>query len=227
MITATRIPMTTPTHMTTDARLLTLVQWLSPAFPTGGFAFSHGLESAIADGLVHDDATLEGWLSDCLLYGSGRTDAIWLRLAHASGDIATLNAHARAFAVSHERLREATRQGTAFTLTANAVWGLDMPDDLLLPLAVGHATARAALDADSATALYLHAFTSNLTSAAQRLMPLGQTKAQAVLHRLNASCLALTETTRGATQDDLHSTTFLSDIAAMRHETLQPRLFQS
>ena len=30
--------------------LLTLVQWLSPAFPTGAFAYSHGLEQAVASG---------------------------------------------------------------------------------------------------------------------------------------------------------------------------------
>jgi urease accessory protein len=33
-----------------DADLLTLVQWLSPAFPVGGFAYSHGLEWAISEG---------------------------------------------------------------------------------------------------------------------------------------------------------------------------------
>ena len=29
---------------------LSLIQWLSPAFPTGGFAYSHGLEQAMTDG---------------------------------------------------------------------------------------------------------------------------------------------------------------------------------
>ena len=35
-----------------DADLLTLVQWLSPAFPVGGFAYSHGLEWVISEGQV-------------------------------------------------------------------------------------------------------------------------------------------------------------------------------
>ena len=29
---------------------LTLVQWLSPAFPTGAYAYSHGLEAVISEG---------------------------------------------------------------------------------------------------------------------------------------------------------------------------------
>ena len=44
-------------HMTTtpDATaLLSLVQWLSPAFPTGAFAYSHGLEQAVSVGDVAD-----------------------------------------------------------------------------------------------------------------------------------------------------------------------------
>ena len=34
--------------MHTDA-VLTLAQWLSPAYPVGSFAYSHGLEAAVAD----------------------------------------------------------------------------------------------------------------------------------------------------------------------------------
>ena len=75
--------------------------------------------------------------------------------------------------------------------------------------------------------LYLQGFASNLTSAAQRLMPLGQTQAQRTLSRLAPLCQRLVSDTATATAADLHSNSFLSDIAAMTHETLQPRLFQS
>ncbi|MEE4348227.1 MAG: urease accessory protein UreF, partial [Paracoccaceae bacterium] len=34
--------------------LLTLMQWLSPAYPVGGFSYSHGLEWAVAAGDVTD-----------------------------------------------------------------------------------------------------------------------------------------------------------------------------
>ena len=42
--------------------LLSLIQWLSPAFPTGGYAYSHGLEQAVVDGSLTDAPSLRHWL---------------------------------------------------------------------------------------------------------------------------------------------------------------------
>ena len=67
--------------MTPTRDLLSLIQWLSPAFPTGGFAYSHGLEVVIADGRLRTAADLRLWLTDILRLGAGRQDAILL--AHA------------------------------------------------------------------------------------------------------------------------------------------------
>ena len=92
---------------------------------------------------------------------------------------------------------------------------------------MGFAAARQELDVDLTAALYLHAFTSNLVSAAVRAVPLGQTEGQRVLSALLPICHEIAQDTRDATLDDLSSTAFLSDIAAMRHETLQPRIFRS
>ncbi len=213
-------------RMPIDAKLLTLTQWLSPSFPVGAFAYSHGIEQAIHEGWIKDADDLQAWLQSCLDQGSGRADAIWLRLGFAAEDVALIDAQARAFAASSERLREAERQGAAFCQTVNAVWGYDLPD-LLLPVAVGRAAGQAGLDLDAATSLYLQAFTSNLVAAAMRLMPLGQTAGQQVLTALQPVYMAVAGETQGATADDIYSNAFLSDIAAMRHETLEPRLFQS
>ncbi len=59
-----------------------LMAFLSPAFPTGAYAYSHGLEWAVAAGDVADPPTLLGWLDDLLRHGSGRNDAILLRQAY-------------------------------------------------------------------------------------------------------------------------------------------------
>lgn len=230
MGTGARTAMTTGRRpMPTDPQLMTLVQWLSPAFPVGGFAYSHGLETAIAQGHVQDAATLEEWLEDILRAGSGRSDAIWLWLAHGavtSADLLALDAEARAFIPARHRLAEADKQGAAFVRTLNAVWALDLPP-LLLPLAVGAGAARWDIGVEVVLPLYLQAFVSNLILAAQRLMPLGQTEGQRILSRLGPVCLHVAGQTRGATIADIHSTAFLSDIMAMRHENLQPRVFQS
>ena len=212
--------------MTIDPKTLTLMQWLSPSFPLGSFAYSHGLETAVSQGLVSDAASLTDWLSDVLEHGTGRSDAIWLRLAYASDDLPALNAEATAFQLSRERLREAERQGAAFVSVVNEVWSLNLPP-LLLPLAVGAAAKAQNMQVDLVAALYLQSFLANLVAAAQRLIGLGQTQAQQVVASLQPICSEVAADSTARTIDDIHASAFLSDIMAMRHETLQPRLFQS
>lgn len=212
--------------MPIDAQLLTLTQWLSPAFPTGTFAYSHGIEAAIHAGWITDADGLQDWLRDCVMYGSGRADAIWLRLAYATDHPLDVDAMARAFALSSERLREADRQGAAFVATVNAVWDQALPDSLL-PVAVGRAARVVGLDLEATVCLYLQAFVTNLVSAAMRLSPIGQTRGQTVILNLQDACLAVAQDTQGATQDSIFGNAFLSDISAMTHEPLEPRLFQS
>ena len=205
--------------------LLTLAQWLSPAFPVGAFAYSHGVETAVREGRVADADGLAAWLRDVMAHGSGRSDVVLLSLAYRE-DAAEVDKVARAFQPSAERLREAEQLGAAFARTVRDVWGLDVPD-LLYPVAVGRAAALKALPLQDTAALYAQGFLANLVSAAVRLVPLGQTEGQAVLAGLASECEALGQAAPDFTEDDLANAAFLSDIAAMRHEVLQPRSFQS
>lgn len=221
---ATDAPMTTAT----DARL-TLAQWLSPAYPTGGFAWSHGLETEVAEGRVTDGESFAVWLADILEHGLARADAVLLAEAWRAGsadEIAALDAEARAFAPSAERQAETVEQGAAFARTTAAVWGLDLPP-LAHPVAVGRAAALTGLPLCDTLALYLHAVAASLASAAQRLVPLGQTEAQGAVARLAPLCARLADDAQALARDDLSSAAWAADIAAMRHETLQPRLFRS
>ncbi|TGP66950.1 urease accessory protein UreF, partial [bacterium M00.F.Ca.ET.227.01.1.1] len=91
--------------------LLRLMAWLSPAFPVGGFAYSHGLERAVHDGLVADAAGLASWLETLVEMGSGWNDAVlfaesWRR-AREGSDLAEVAALAEALAGSRERHAEA------------------------------------------------------------------------------------------------------------------------
>ena len=102
--------------------LLRLLAWLSPAFPTGAYAYSHGLEWAVECGDITDGDTLRTWLTDVLIHGSGRNDAILLRHAHRErSNHAALNELAAAIAPSRERRTETLDQGTAF-IAAAAAW---------------------------------------------------------------------------------------------------------
>jgi urease accessory protein len=223
--------MTTITTITDRAGLLHLQAWLSPAFPTGGFAYSHGLEWAIEAGDVTDGDDLFAWVSDVLAHGSGRSDAILLRHAHrSSSDPVALRAIADlalASTPSRERRDEALNQGRAFLL-AVASWLTDpLPDDLPYAVAAGAAAGRHAIPEDATTAAYLQAFAANLISAAVRAVPLGQTTGLRVLAALEPTILATADQTTDATLDDIGGCAFRSDLAAMRHETQYTRLFRS
>jgi urease accessory protein len=214
--------------MRTDHGLLTLAQWLSPAFPVGAFAYSHGLETAIQSGVIGSAQDLQDWLEDVLAHGSGRNDAVLLHAAYCApaAELVHVNDTALAVTASAERVLETQLQGGAFCQTTAAIWGT-MNDDLVYPVAVGAAAARLHLDPTLTAALYLQSFAGNLVSAAVRAVPLGQTEGQRVLAALSPLCVRIADETATATLDDLHSTAFLSDIAAMHHETLQPRIFRS
>ena len=66
--------------MATPTDLLTLSQWFGANFPTGAFAYSHGLEAMAESGAVTDATTFAAWLRDVLERGAGRQDAILLSL---------------------------------------------------------------------------------------------------------------------------------------------------
>lgn len=214
------------TPMTRDG-LLTLMQWLSPAFPISGYAYSHGLEAAIAAGDVTDARALEAWLAEVIAHGSGRVDAVLLLQAMAPGaDHAALGAWACAAAAGRERWEETSRQGAAFTETVNAVAGC-ADDPAPLPVAVGRAAARIGCAAEDVAALYLQAFAGNLVSAAVRFMPLGQTEGQRVLGRLRPVILEAARSASGMSLDEVTSGVPAADLAAIAHEELDVRIFRT
>ena len=67
--------------MADDEAILPLFIWLSPAFPVGSFAYSHGCESVIEAGDIKSNDDLRHWLEASLRFGSARTDALLLAQA--------------------------------------------------------------------------------------------------------------------------------------------------
>ncbi len=213
-------PIRTPTDP-----ILTLAQWLSPGFPIGAFAYSSGLEQAIADKVV-TPATVEDWLSDMLRDGNGATDALLIRAAANGTDPHEVDQIARAFCASRERLLEIDAQGAAFCDQLRANWGIDATD-LTYPVALGVGIKHLELPLTMAVQMYLHAWVAAVVAACQRLMALGQTEAQRIVAALSPHCSEIAEQTETGTLDDLTSQSFAADIAAMRHETLSPRIFRT
>lgn len=210
-----------------EAGLLTLVQWLSPAFPVGGYAYSHGLEAAIASGKVQTAAALEGWIAILLAEGAGRNDAILLAEAlKPRADLPALAALAGALAASRERLVETQEQGRALLATTNALRGEDYPP-MPYPVALGAAAAPLGLPVAQVLALYLHAFASNLVQAGVRFIPLGQTEGQRALAALHPVIQRVAHDAATAGLEGLGGGALRSDLAAMQHETMDVRIFRT
>ena len=242
MITNTATPTATHAAMTTlmtDTQalpaMLKLTTWLSPGFPVGGFSYSHGLEQVVAQGDIRDAGETEGWIGDILRHGAGRTDAVFLAeawRAAADRDKARLGAVAElasAFFPCAERRLEAMAQGRAFGHVCADVWDTGWIGDRPMPhaVAVGAYAGAHGAGLSATAALYLQCFAANLVFAAIRLVPLGQTEGQQIVAGLHPVIMAVAADAIAADPDDLGGSTFLADIAAMDHETLQPRLFRS
>ncbi|MBZ8134038.1 urease accessory protein UreF [Afifella sp. IM 167] len=209
-----------------EAALLKLQHWLSPAFPVGAFAYSHGLERAVAAGWVKDRKSLRQWLASLVTAGSLKSEAVlfaaaW-KAAAARDDalLAEIAELAEALAPSAERRLETMAQGEAFAAalgTPPRPW----------PVAVAGAAAGEGLALKVALAAFLQAGVVNLASAAQRTIPIGQKDALAVVDALRPDILAIAQWAEGSGLDDLGSASLLSDIASMQHEAQETRLFRS
>ena len=209
--------------MITEATLLRLVTWLSPAFPTGAFAWSGGLEATD----IEDAGALADWLDASLTCGPIRNDATLCAAAHDGEDAAEL---ALALASSPSRLAETTEQGAAF-LAAAALWDealtVGAPDPCPLPVAVGHVGWRAGLERRALLTAFVQSSLVNAVQAAQRLGRIGQRDGVRILARLEPVVLACAGEAAASSLDDLATATVSMDIAAMRHETLPTRIFRS
>ncbi len=228
----------------TPRALLELQTWLSPAFPTGSYSYSHGLEWAVEAGVVHDRATLVDWLEADLLYGTGRNEAIFFAEAirctidddrEKLYELADL---AAAFRGTSELALESSQQAASCLATIRSVWPDHVLDWLsgvllergLLPalcVVLGIASARKGIPTSLALPAFLQSYVANLTTAAVRLIPLGQTSGQLAIARLQKAVLAASVRAQKATIEELGSAAFLVDLASGAHETQYTRLFRS
>jgi urease accessory protein len=214
---------------------LKLQNWLSPAFPTGGFSYSHGLEWAVEAGWVLDATSLQAWLEDILMLGSGRQDAILIseavRFATSPKQFDELNALALALAPSSERRLETVQQGNSFQRAIGESWNSENAitrfDEIAYPVAFGIAVAQHGIALSDAIPAFLNAFLSGLISAAIRLSIIGQRDGQKLLAALVPKIRILATDIGNTTLDDLGSATLGVDFASLKHEEQYSRLFRS
>ncbi|MGL6209576.1 MAG: urease accessory protein UreF, partial [Paracoccaceae bacterium] len=201
--------------MTDPTDRLRLVQWLSPAFPIGSFAYSQGLETAITARTVHDPQTLQDWITAILTMGSARTDAILLAHARTGEDLTDC---ALALAPTKERHTEMMDQGRAFAAALTAITGTPHPPKPYA-LAIAHATRDLTVTTTEVLTHFLQGTAAQLTSVGVRAVPLGQTEGQRILATLAPLITKLADEYATAPLTDIGTATFAADLASMQHET--------
>jgi urease accessory protein len=233
-----------------ETALYDLMSWMSPAWPIGAFAHSGGLEWAVEAGHVADRARCADWIGDLIARGTIHNDAVlfvhaWR--AAADGDAERLRAVAELAAASQtgfERRLEATAQGAAFRKIA--LGSINPPrdgedfatllssiddDDVTYPVAAAALFATNGIALSQALTAWLHGAAANLVSAAQRLVPLGQTDGQRVLRELREPIFAAVEAALALPDtepfDQLGGATLLAELGCMAHETQYTRLFRT
>jgi len=225
---------------------LSLIQGLrfvDSFFPSGGFAFSSGLESAVKCGAIENGKDLAGYVEDLLVHGVGKREAAATATAHLAAatdrlDLAlTVDRQLDELKLSRES-RLASRQigrqvmkGAAGQNDENRVVkefrrAIDegrTPGHV--PVAIGLTLAGCGWSRQDTVAAFLYQTAQGFVSAAMKLLPVGQQEGQQLL---NDWAPLMTELSRRAKPHaNLMSWSPVQDIYAMRHARLESRLFRS
>jgi len=227
---------------TTEADLYRLMTWLSPAYPVGGFSYSHGLEYAVEEKLVRDRETLVQWLTTAIEVGAGRIGGALLAEAWRAAtqqdadrleDVAEL---AAAWRSTSETALESEAQGAAFLSVTRTAWPHPLLDPLVperrggpiaLSVAVGATCGSHGIALLPALVAYLHSFASNLVSASVRLIPLGQSDGQLAMAALEPIIQRSARACVDISLDEVGGAAPMLDWCSMRHELQYTRLFRS
>jgi urease accessory protein len=226
--------------------LLRLLQLVSPSLPVGAFAYSQGLEWAVEAGWIGDAADVEAWLGDQLHQAVARVDLPLLarmQTVAGAGDadaMASWIDHLLALRETAELRAEEGNRGRALAdllvtlgLLDPAPAGQGAAGGWKALLArsqlagFGYAAAAWHIDPADALAGYAWAWLENLTLAAVKIVPLGQSQGQQLLARLAATIPSAVAAARGLGDDDIGAASPALAIASSRHETQYTRLYRS
>ncbi len=218
--------------------LLRLLQFVSPALPIGGFAFSQGLESAVTLGHITDEASAERWLRGTLAFGHEKLDLPILSRfyeAFANGadrEIERLCRYLLASREGEERELEDVHVGRALARLLSDQ-GVERAESFRSSDEVTHAAmfalAAVTFEIPKRTALLGFGFSwlENQVGALSRLVPLGQLAAQRVLARIARELPGSVDNALVLPDSEIGACLPGVALASALHETAYCRLFKS
>jgi urease accessory protein len=217
--------------------LLRLCHLVSPALPVGAYAYSQGLEYAVQAGWVHDEASALEWLQGLSRSSVGTLDLPILLRLHGAWSASD------ASAVRHWNAQLIAARETSELRAEELHLGLALAR-VLIELEIGEAgewieaapafatlfalaAVRWHIEAGDALAGYLWAWSENQVLAAVKLVPLGQSAGQRLLHRLTDAMPAIVERARTLGDEAIGVSTVSQALASALHESQYSRLFRS
>ena len=223
------------------ATLLGLMWLASPALPVGGFSYSEGLEAAVENGLVGDEAQAGDWLLDQLRLSLERAELPVLARALPAWQasdlprIVELNDWICSTRESAEQRQQTQQMGRSL---AEWLKNREPPDPRVAALAalkpapgwpVAFALAAAQTGAPAADVLlaFVFGWAENMVQAAMRSVPLGQSAAQRILARLIEAIPDAVQRAAALPDERRQAFTPMLAILSAQHETQYSRLFRS
>lgn len=222
------------------ALLLALWQGDS-AFPSGSFAFSNGLEGAVALGGPLDRRRLAQLVANTLRFRWASADRLALMRAYRTTEMPRIGALDRLFeaATTAAPLRSGSRRNGSAFLLAHSRLGTPGAADLRaavasgqalghLPVAQGWVWRHCEMDEPSAVATSAYTMATSMVQAAVRLGALGAIEAQGALRDSLPLIVALASAKPEVDEAPAFSTmTPWIDIAGARHSRAPLRLFSN
>ena len=215
-----------------------LLRLASPMLPVGAYAYSQGMEWAVEEGTIKDEASALDWIADLLHFNVGRLEApLWRRLYRAwqERDVDSARHWNERFIAIRETAEfraETLQMGGALKAVLDSTHEIDtsLLDQIeapAFPTAFSFAAHGLGVPLREGLTGYLWEWGENQVSAAMKLVPLGQSSGQRILVKLIALLPEIADSAIGMADEGLSNFAPALAIASSRHETQYTRLFRS
>lgn len=228
--------------MSADLAFLRLQQLISPTLPIGAFTYSQGMEWAVQCGWISNAETAGEWIESLLLDVLPWFELPLLRrlyVACSEDDekaFMVFSALAIAGRDTAELRQEELQRARALCMVLRKLPGIaDCPHFLnWQPALLQTPIAGFALSChywgvslDMALRGFVWAWLESMVSVSVKLVPLGQSDGQKMLHHLSECVSSVCEESMQVSEEDIGASSPVMAIASSLHETQYSRLFRS